>query len=159
MKVYQKGNLSNRTSIIIIDKNIVTKEVIYKDRIHELVAREVFWLNHLKDTGFVPKILSTTANSITMEYIGPSLNKTNLPKNAESQLLQILLTLNEYACFYNDWKPENILVKDNKLYLIDFGWCPIINQDFTCNGNIKTDLLNKPSGDRFLNVCEFIRSK
>jgi len=159
MEIYKKGKLNNRTSIIKIDKGIVIKTIIYKNHEQELLEREVYWLTKLKATGFVPKLLKVNGLSLYLEYIGPVLSKDNIPKNAEKQILQIILTLNEYNCLYNDWKPENVLVKNGKLYLIDFGWCPIIKQDFTCGGKVTSALKNKPSGDRFLNVCEFIRSK
>ena len=159
MKTYPKGKLNNRTSIITIDKDIVIKTIIYKKHEQELLEREVYWLTKLKDTGFVPKLLRVNGLSLYLEYIGSVISKDNIPKNADKQILQILLTLNEYNCLYNDWKPENVLVKNGKLYLIDFGWCPIIKQDFTCGGKVKSLLKNKPSGDRFLNVCEFIRFK
>lgn len=156
---YKRGKLNNRTSEIEIRNDAVIKTIVYPKYQQELVDREVYWLTALKDTGFVPKLFKVEEVSLYLEYIGPVLSEINIPKNAESQLLQILLTLNEYNCLYNDWKPENILVKDKKLYLIDFGWCPMIQQDFSCDRKIETALNKKPSGDRFLNVCKTLRLK
>lgn len=156
---YSRGKLNNRTSEIEIKDDIVIKTIVYPKYQQELANREIYWLNLLKDTGFVPKLFKAKDLSLYLEYIGPTISKKNIPKDAEKQILQILLTLNEYNCFYNDWKPENILVKNKKLYLIDFGWCPIVRQDFTCGRKIESAINKKPSGDRFANVCKIIRSK
>jgi tRNA A-37 threonylcarbamoyl transferase component Bud32 len=156
---YKRKVLNNQTSEITIEDNVVIKTVIRPGYEKELVDREVYWLTTLKDTGFVPKLIKVVGNSLYLEYIGPTLSKSNIPKDAEKQLLDIILALEKHNCLYNDWKPENVLVRDSKLYLIDFGWCPKIVQDFTCSRKINSALNSKPSGDRFLNVCEFIRSK
>lgn len=156
---YRKGKLNNITSEIEIKDDVVIKTIIYPNYQQELVDREVYWLTNLKDTGFVPKLLKVKDLSLYLEYIGPTISKSNIPKDAEKQVLNILLTLNEYNCLYNDWKPENLLVRNNKLYLIDFGWCPKIQQDFTCGRKIESSLNKKPSGDRFLNVCKTLRLK
>lgn len=156
---YKKGKLNNRTSEIEIKEDVVIKTIIYPNYQQELLDREVYWLTTLKDTGFVPKLLKVKDLSLYLEYIGLTISKKNIPKDAEKQVLNILLTLNEYNCLYNDWKPENLLIRNNKLYLIDFGWCPKIQQDFTCGRKIESALNKKPSGDRFLNVCKTLRLK
>ena len=52
-------------------------------------------------------------------------------------------------CFYNDWKNSNILVKDNRLTIIDFGWCSKIIEDYSCDKEVKTQLIKKPAGNFF----------
>ena len=47
------------------------------------------------------------------------------------QLYNINIELLKHHCYYNDWKKGNVLVKNGKIYLIDFGWCPYILEDYS----------------------------
>ena len=48
-------------------------------------------------------------------------------------IISKLHELNPYSVIYNDLKSENILIKDNKVYLVDFGNCRIVGQEFNSN--------------------------
>lgn len=145
---YPCHSIKNHTSSIVVEDDRVTKTICYKDLSEELFRRELFWLDRLKDTGFVPKVLSVSGLSITMEYCGEVLNCRNIPDDAYEQLFTIALTLFSRHCYYNDWKIHNLLVKNGKIFIIDFGWCPYAIEDYSC-GKIKTRLTEKPAGNFF----------
>jgi RIO-like serine/threonine protein kinase len=145
---YPKHSIKNHTSSIVVDGETVTKTISYGDLSEELFTRELFWLSRLENTGFVPKIISTFGLSIVMEHCGEVLNNSNRPQNLYEQLFNIAITLFGYHCYYNDWKKQNILVKHDKIYIIDFGWCPYAIEDYSC-GKIKTRLTEKPAGNFF----------
>ena len=57
-----------------------------------------------------------------MNYCGKSLNKDNIPNDWKCQIKQIVKTLKKCNIFNNDvWMP-NLLIKDDIIHLIDFGW-------------------------------------
>ena len=57
-----------------------------------------------------------------MEYAGTPINKANAPKDWKEQLTKILADLVKEGINHNDIKHTEVLVKDGKIYLIDFGW-------------------------------------
>lgn len=152
-KTYNKKELYNNTSIIHIDINYkyVIKEVVC-DEWYELVERELYWLNVLKNTNFAPKILDVAGNKIKMSYCGDILSNNNKPKDLMEQLFNINIELLKHHCYYNDWKKGNVLVLNTTVYLIDYGWCPLIKEDYTCGNTIKTNRINKKSGNYFMNI-------
>jgi tRNA A-37 threonylcarbamoyl transferase component Bud32 len=87
-----------------------------------------------------------------MEWCGDILCESNKPQNVYEQLYNIHIVLLKNGCFYNDWKWGNFLVKDDKITIIDFGWCPTIMEDYSCNGKVITTLKEKPAGNYFQNV-------
>lgn len=148
---------SGYTSNIEIKNNQVVKKIKssvsqYKINGLELFEREIFWLTKLDKYNISPKIISTDKNSlaITMEYCGEIPTKTDFESQSiQIQLLNILRVLMENHCYYNDFKIDNFTIKNNKLYIIDFGWCPIIKEDFTCENTIVTNLKEKPHKNIF----------
>lgn len=152
----EKGNQNNYTSKIRIDKkkDIVEKIIDYGEYSDELFKREIYWLTILHDTDIVPKLKSCNpiTHTITMNWCGDILSEDNKPDNLYEQLFNINLILLKNNCFYNDWKAGNLLVKDNKITLIDFGWCPRIIEDYSCDKEVKTQLTEKPSGNYFKDI-------
>jgi tRNA A-37 threonylcarbamoyl transferase component Bud32 len=57
-----------------------------------------------------------------MEYVGTCINKTNAPKDWREQLERILAALDKEEIKHNDIKHTEVLIKNSKLHLIDFGW-------------------------------------
>lgn len=144
-----KQNYNNTSRISINkEKQIVIKEVVCEDA-KELISREEYWLSKLQDTGFVPKILDVIDNKIILEYCGEVLDDSNKPIDLYEQLYNINIELLKNHCYYNDWKKGNILVKGAKVYLIDFGWCPYILEDYSCHANVNTERTQKKSGNYF----------
>ena len=85
---------------------------------------ELYWLKRLKETGAVPKILSSNekTKTIVTEYVGEPVTRRTLPADWQEQRDKILRILLEHNCRHNDIKPSEILVLNGKLKLIDFGW-------------------------------------
>jgi len=108
---------------------------IYRDKVikrydyEHIYLRERHWLEQLKEFDRTPTIISTKDNEITMTYCGERITKDNLPEDWREQANYIISKLKEFNCAHNDIKPEEILVKDNKLYLVDFGWALEIGEE------------------------------
>jgi len=143
-----RGNTAN----IEIKNNLVYKIISDKHKKYkkELIEREVYWLKKLSHLDFIPKLIKYDENTIVMSYCGEPVSNKNKPKDYYIQLNTIKTKIYENYCFYNDWKDGNLLVKDGKLFLIDFGWCSLIREDYTCDKNVDSTLKCKVSGNRFL---------
>ena len=154
----KKGEQNNYTSTINIDyvRGVVEKIVDYEPYTAELFRREIFWLETLYKTGVVPKLLKYNPMSytMTMEWCGEILSEKNRPDNVYEQLYNIHISLLKNNCFYNDWKSGNLLVKDGKITIIDFGWCPMIVEDYSCNKAFTSELTEKPAGNYFKDIFE-----
>lgn len=113
----------------------------------KLLDNEVFWLNKFEYFDRVPKLLSFDFNSkeIIMEYVGEKINRHNIPDDWELQMGYIINALKEHRCKHNDITPDEILVKNGIIYLIDFGWASKLDKvdysDFPpmLGGNFKSD--------------------
>lgn len=145
----EKINREGYTSKVEIRGDKVYKTVDCEPHTKNLVKREVYWLEKLSKTGIVPKLYEVIENLIIMEYCGEPLTTKNTPSDIQDQLFFIIKTLLENHCYYNDLKLSNLLVRNNKLFIIDFGWCPEILEDYTIHGLIQTDLKEKPYGNVF----------
>jgi hypothetical protein len=150
---FVKYNTSSYTSELYIDEN--KKYFIKKPRNfidYDILKREIFIYNLLESKGikWMPKLLYHDNNLLIMEYYGEQINSENIPDNYEEQIEIIKNDLNKLKIKHNDifTKKKNIikielLVKNNIIYLCDFGWCSIDN-DFSCGRNISKK--NKPHG-------------
>tara|TARA_R110000851_G_scaffold120181_2_gene248401 strand:+ start:3191 stop:3727 length:537 start_codon:yes stop_codon:yes gene_type:complete len=92
---------------------------------------EIEMLLRLRPFDRVPNLIesSPTALTISMTYCGEQINKSNLPKDWVDQMTYILESLREYDVSHNDIKPSDILVYNNKLMLVDFGWATIRREE------------------------------
>jgi tRNA A-37 threonylcarbamoyl transferase component Bud32 len=116
----------------------------------QVYEREVYWLRRLHNLDFVPKLISADDQSrtIIMENVGElMLTRDMLPVDYSDQLDFILQKLIENNCQHNDLNVQNFLVKDCKLYLIDFGWSTFI--DDSVEKDEKLNLRNRPSEKEF----------
>ena len=59
-----------------------------------------------------------------MSYAGEPINE-DIPADAMSQCLDILDDMKSLNMKHNDIKPQEVLVKDGRIHLCDFGWCSI----------------------------------
>lgn len=107
--------------LIRLDAGIVIKTVSTFSEFG-ILEREVGWLADLQPTGIVPRLLSHTESSLTLDYRGEPVRKHNLPADWHRQASAILAALSDHGCCHNDIKCDNLLVLDGKLSLIDFGW-------------------------------------
>lgn len=123
------------TCRIHIENGVVTKKIIhYLD--YDVYPREKYWLTFFNSIGYdwVPQLLSFDdhTHTLKMSYVGERISKDNKPEDWELQFKNILDCLERMNIKHNDIKYEEILVKDNKIYLIDFGWMNT-NDDWSCN--------------------------
>ena len=118
-----------RSTTAIVER--IAPEVIKKtcdERIMETFSLlkcksdEVQFLRRLNSEHF-PKVLNDiSANEFTMEYCGIPLNKDNMPENYKDQMKEILNQLQLTGITHRDIRPANLLVRNNIIKLIDFGW-------------------------------------
>lgn len=118
------------------ESGYVTKEFIRYHK-YSIYEREVFWLLYLnyKKYSWCPKIIyhDDRKKIIYMTYVGNRITKENTPENWCQQLTDILRDLENEELTHNDIKPEDILVLNGKLFLIDYGWMCWKN-DLSCAG-------------------------
>ena len=113
--------------VYVGDKRNVVLKIYSQERMmgFDNVGREIAWLRKLEDFDRVPTIVEELPmlTGFIMTYMGERLTKENIPKDWFDQRDYLLDTLhNKYGVQHNDIKPTDILVKDGKLNLIDFGW-------------------------------------
>lgn len=87
-----------------------------------LFLNEIYWLKKLKKYNCVPKIYKIDDKNLTISisYAGEKINNKNKPIDWKKQLKKILIILKKNNCLHSDIKPDNLLVKNKKLTLIDF---------------------------------------
>ena len=87
-----------------------------------LFENEIFWLKKFEKFDFTPNILNIDYENLvlTLTHEGKKISNVNAPKNWLIQLKKILICLKKNNCHHSDIKPDNILVKNNKIKLIDF---------------------------------------
>ena len=103
---------------ISISNNIVKK--YFSSNHSSLFFNEIYWLKKLKNYEFIPRILNIDYKNyvISISYEGERISYKNKPYNWSKQLRKILYCLKKNNCFHSDIKPDNLLVKNNKLILI-----------------------------------------
>ena len=87
-----------------------------------LLEREARWLDRLGPSGRTPRLLARAPDTLTTEYLGEPLRQHNLPGDWRAQAQDILACLANAGCSHNDIKCDNLLVRDGRMALIDFGW-------------------------------------
>ena len=88
------------------------------------IKNEVCSLLKLYKKPHFPILLSKNINKkyIYINYCGVKLTDTNIPPNWKEQLKKIVKTLYENKVYNNDMWKNNFLIKEDTIYLIDFGW-------------------------------------
>jgi len=129
-KIIQQG----AEAIISLDNNQILKNRIKKSyRLPQLdnklrtsrTKSEAKIIEKLKNIIKVPKIIKTEDNQIFMQYIkGKKLSEYLEKLNHQQifkQLGKILTKLHNQEIIHGDLTTSNMILKNNKLYLIDFG--------------------------------------
>lgn len=120
------------------------------DKIH--YKNEKKYLKILEKYNISPIIIDNNDNSLIITNCGDQLNINNIPANWKQQILCIYEILKKENIYHNDIKPDNFTVKNNKIYLIDFGWStkivpgyPYLNltSNIIHNSNTINELFNK----------------
>ena len=101
-----------------------------KQKYKNLVSKEVEALKKLHTTKISPKLVDFGDTWILMTYVGERTTRKNLPMNWREQVENILKILKKFNISHNDIQHEEILVMNNKLYLIDFQHWTSTRQEF-----------------------------
>lgn len=85
--------------------------------------REVFWLKKLAGTGVAPELISHDQDtlSIVMTDCGTPISLSSIPPDWRAQLMAALETLRQHNCRHNDLSEKEVLARDGKITLVDFG--------------------------------------
>lgn len=166
-EIIKKFNLSNNcelfpmnygstSNVYLLKNNIVVK--VYNNFLRwqcqghcektEIFEREIYILDKLKSSNYFQKIYSYNDDMIYMEYLGDSLfDNFMLPHDWENQIRNIFQILNDNRIFYPEFNLKNILILNNRLYLIDYGLARI------CDESNENNLLN------FIEIINILREK
>lgn len=118
---YWKG----ATAVVSKEDGIITKRQNSWDQ-YNLIENEERILRKIKSKHF-PKVIRSAGKGFNTEEIqledcGELLTIQNIPDNWAKQLVQIMEDLKKNAVQHRDIKPDNLMVKDGVIKLIDFGW-------------------------------------
>jgi len=121
-----KNDVSSNTILSVSKK--VTKN--WDNNTINVYENEKKWLNQLKETNIIatPIHFDDINRIITTEYVGEKINKYNIPLDWEKQRDEIISILEKHNCRHNDIKPDEIIIYDGKIKLIDFGWANELNK-------------------------------
>lgn len=98
-----------------------------------LLKNEVKWYqkfcNCAEFPQHTPKLLDYSYDSLVLEFAGSPITKETIPVDFKNQIREIAYFLQNNHCYHCDITPGNLLVLDNRLFLIDFGWSVKVGQD------------------------------
>jgi len=149
-------NLLDNGTVVKVFKDNILKSFPYQ-RDHEIQA-----LSRLDSVHF-PKVIGYMEKDPILSYQGEPLTKKNMPTDWENQMLEILAQLAEKGIRHNDCVPENLLIKDGIISLVDLAMSSDIGQPFPQpfpaeGNNLKTILRD---GDEIMlrRAFDWIRGK
>lgn len=155
-KIKQLGNRGKEGTTYLV-RDLEGKEYAMKTfrkmKSSKTLKKECILQKMAAKFGVAPKVISydTVSKYIVMERMDISLvdlmmkQKGNLLKYQQLQILEIFKKLDEARVFHNDSNITNYMLKDKKIYLIDYGMSREI--DPILNKKLKT---NKPNQDIML---------
>lgn len=90
---------------------------------YDLIKNEYRILSKIKSHHF-PEVYEYIGddNEIVIEDCGEVLDLNNLPEDWHAQLAEIVAELLKFGVIHRDIRPDNLMVKDGVIKLIDFGW-------------------------------------
>ncbi|MGB9674783.1 MAG: hypothetical protein ACPLX8_01475 [Nanopusillaceae archaeon] len=113
------------SEIFLTERNTIIKR--FKKGLTKNYEKEKYFLNFLKDYGFVPKIISYDDSNleIEMEFIdGKKFKDLNINEKIKyiDRILDILFLLDKLKIEKEEMQRpyEHIIIKENKIYLIDW---------------------------------------
>ena len=94
-----------------------------------------------------PKLLDHSKDTLVLKYVGKSIKKEKIPVNFKNQLREIASFLKSHQCRHCDITPSNLLIKKDKIYIIDFAFAVGLNQDpFQKWKNVEKSMLENLGG-------------
>ena len=139
---------------------VLKKQVSYLD--HPLIKNEYEILRDTISIHF--PMVKMEGDDLLVENCGSPLTVANIPMNWEAQLRAILIDLNINGIQHRDIKLDNLMVKNECIMLLDFGWAstsPLRGGEFEKLENNPPSCLgfpNKPStgfSDEYSMRCVF----
>lgn len=125
--IFNKIDVCGTTSLYFTDdkKQYFLKiPILYLE--YDVLKREIHILKILKKyNDHFPKIVYYDELRIITEYIGEPITKNNIPNNIIQQINEILNIFKKENIIHSDIKKEELLIKNDNLYLVDFGWAKI----------------------------------
>jgi len=136
------------------DIPVYVKKIMCDKKHIKLFENETFWLKHLHHETYTPQLVERGDDYLIMTYVGENVNKKNLPADWREQIEMIVENLKTIGCSHNDIKKEEILIKDNKIYLIDFQHATKTREEFEkMKSNKQTGCSNgDPDKNAFINI-------
>lgn len=115
-----KDDISSKT-ILSVSKKVSRH---WDNNCIDVYKNEKKWLHRLNHSNITanPIHFDDKHRIITTEYSGEPITKENIPNDWKEQRNYILSVLKNNNCRHNDIKPSEILVLNNKIKLVDFGW-------------------------------------
>ena len=111
-------------------------KVFRKNKSSEKLTEEVNLQRRCSDKGISPKIVDydTEEKFIVMEKMDCHLlevlrdNKGILSENFQNQIIRLFKVLDSLKVFHGDANPLNYMIKDGKIFIIDFGYSKYIDE-------------------------------
>ena len=108
-----------------------------ENRSSALIKKEAELQRKASEVGISPGVIGvdTVFNYIVMELMDTNLldimkkQNKNIAKNYQLQLIRIFKKLDEIGIFHSDPNPLNFMVKNRKMYVIDFGFAKNIDKN------------------------------
>lgn len=113
---YWKG----ATAIVEKDTGIVLKRQTGYNK-YNLIDNEYRILTELESIHF-PKVIDKKEGELILEDCGQALTVDTLPVDWKQQLVAIVSDLQAHNVQHRDITPQNLMLKDGIIKLIDFGW-------------------------------------
>tara|TARA_Y200000002_G_C22661429_1_gene655895 strand:+ start:433 stop:1152 length:720 start_codon:yes stop_codon:yes gene_type:complete len=146
-------------------------------KVDEKIIKEAKMQQICSKKGISPKIkeVNTLCKYIVMEKMDNSLMdiikkyKGKIPKKYQKEIINIVSKLDNIKIFHGDPNPMNFMFKNNKLYLIDYGFAKEINSNLIQKHGTKTPnkkfmiiglllQLKETYGGNFVN-CDILRNE
>lgn len=145
-KISKLGKGKEGTTFIVIDSKgrEFAMKTFKKKKSSNKIEKEFKLQKKAFKFGVAPKPIEYNKDEkwIVMEKMDHHLidNISNFSKNDQIRILEIFKKLDEAKVFHNDANLSNYMVKNNKIYLIDYGFSKKIN-----NNLIKSLETNSPN--------------
>jgi predicted Ser/Thr protein kinase len=152
--VFKKIEKKGFTSFYFVDdeKKYFLK-IPYRCLTHDILKRELFILEKLKKYNRFPKVVYSDTFSIVLEYIGEVIKKQTIPIDILFQINEINNILKKEKIKHTDIKLDEMLIKDNHLFLVDFGWATY-NNLLSCSNGFSSK--EKPGLDKETDINNMI---